>query len=287
MTHDQLVRVFPNGRTVHVPSDGRPLPGYELALADIERRGGSPSRVSLAYARDAGVIGADGASAAKPKRSLLARLFGIGEEDEDANEIAASRKPAAAGRGKAAEETKPVQMASLVPLPRVRPLAREPKPELGEMRMTAPSPAEIVRTRGPWPGRTVQAADPARPAERLVWQTGPQGRAIASSVGGRTVIEDGVPRPRPIELASVGETTTSLPSWPAGAREDRDPERAHAGLCGAAGADVRSSDPHRPDGLAAFGPNGGRPQSGTRARASARRSCRPRSASSRIPGCAA
>ena len=223
MTHDQLVRVFPNGRTVHVPSDGRPLPGYELALADIERRGGSPSRVSLAYARDAGVIGADGASAAKPKRSLLARLFGIGEEDEDANEIAASRKAAAAGRGKAAEETKPVQMASLVPLPRVRPLAREPKPELGEMRMTAPSPAEIVRTRGPWPGRTVQATDPARPAERLVWQTGPQGRAIASSVGGRTVIEDGVPRPRPIELASVGETMTSLPSWPAGAREDRIP----------------------------------------------------------------
>ena len=27
MTHDQLVRVFPNGRTVHVPSDGKPLRG--------------------------------------------------------------------------------------------------------------------------------------------------------------------------------------------------------------------------------------------------------------------
>jgi uncharacterized protein YcbK (DUF882 family) len=33
MTHDQLSKVFPDGRTVHVPSDGRPLPGYALALA--------------------------------------------------------------------------------------------------------------------------------------------------------------------------------------------------------------------------------------------------------------
>ena len=44
MTHDQLARVFPNGRTVHVPSDGQPLPGYALALADIEKRGIEPVR---------------------------------------------------------------------------------------------------------------------------------------------------------------------------------------------------------------------------------------------------
>ena len=40
MTHDQLVKVFPDGRTVHVPSDGVPLKGYQLARADIERRDG-------------------------------------------------------------------------------------------------------------------------------------------------------------------------------------------------------------------------------------------------------
>ena len=48
MTHDQLAKVFPDGRTVHVPSDGKPLPGYALALADVERRGNEPSSVSLA-----------------------------------------------------------------------------------------------------------------------------------------------------------------------------------------------------------------------------------------------
>src|SRR5215470_9280363 len=38
MTHDQLAKVFPDGRTVHIPSDGQPLRGYSLALADVERR---------------------------------------------------------------------------------------------------------------------------------------------------------------------------------------------------------------------------------------------------------
>src|SRR4051812_18272903 len=51
MSHDQLARVFPDGRTVHIPSDGKPLKNYALALADIERRGSSmPSQLSLAQA---------------------------------------------------------------------------------------------------------------------------------------------------------------------------------------------------------------------------------------------
>ena len=45
MTHDQLAKVFPDGRTaVHIPADGQPLRGYALALADVEQRGGQPSK---------------------------------------------------------------------------------------------------------------------------------------------------------------------------------------------------------------------------------------------------
>ena len=58
MTHDQLARVFPDGRTVHVPSDGTPLKGYELARAEIERRG------------------EDDGPATVSKPNLLTRLFG-------------------------------------------------------------------------------------------------------------------------------------------------------------------------------------------------------------------
>ncbi|MFC6050415.1 DUF882 domain-containing protein, partial [Methylobacterium hispanicum] len=35
MTHDQLARLFPDGRTVHLPSDGHPLARYEEARAAV------------------------------------------------------------------------------------------------------------------------------------------------------------------------------------------------------------------------------------------------------------
>src|SRR3954471_12670625 len=65
MTHDQLARVFPNGRTVPLPSDGNPLKGYELARADIERRGN----------------GEDASTKGKP--SFFAALFRGKSNDED------------------------------------------------------------------------------------------------------------------------------------------------------------------------------------------------------------
>ena len=48
MTHDQLARVFPNGKTLYVPSDGRPLPGYDSALAAYKSRKAFGTAVVLA-----------------------------------------------------------------------------------------------------------------------------------------------------------------------------------------------------------------------------------------------
>ncbi len=39
MTREQLSRVFPDGRTVQIPIDGKPMPGYALALADLRKSG--------------------------------------------------------------------------------------------------------------------------------------------------------------------------------------------------------------------------------------------------------
>jgi uncharacterized protein YcbK (DUF882 family) len=39
MTREQLVRVFPDQRTVYLPADNRPLAGYDQAMADIQKRG--------------------------------------------------------------------------------------------------------------------------------------------------------------------------------------------------------------------------------------------------------
>ena len=129
MTHDQLVRVFPDGRTVHVPSDGVPLKNYALALADVEARGNEPSGTSLAAARNNGV---ETASAGKPQRNLLAALFGSksGDADEAGDDPAAkpvytTASAAAPARAKTAIASltapKPVATESIVPLPAARP----------------------------------------------------------------------------------------------------------------------------------------------------------------------
>ena len=41
MSRDALTRLFPDGKTVFIPADGQPMPGYEEARAEIEARGGN------------------------------------------------------------------------------------------------------------------------------------------------------------------------------------------------------------------------------------------------------
>ena len=131
MRRDQLAKVFPDGRTVHVPSDGQPLSGYAQALADVERRGGEPSSVSLAAARDAGIVTASADT--KPKRSFVASLF---TPKPDADELSdEQQQPAATPKRTRAPvvlasaapvaanpvSVKPVAVERVVPLPSARP----------------------------------------------------------------------------------------------------------------------------------------------------------------------
>lgn len=36
MNRQQLAKVFPDGKTIHIPSDGKPMPGYQQALAELK-----------------------------------------------------------------------------------------------------------------------------------------------------------------------------------------------------------------------------------------------------------
>ena len=45
MSRQQLLALFPNGNTLHLPADGKPLPGYEKAVARRKASGGT----ALAY----------------------------------------------------------------------------------------------------------------------------------------------------------------------------------------------------------------------------------------------
>jgi uncharacterized protein YcbK (DUF882 family) len=107
MTHEQLVRVFPDGKTVQIPTDGKPLQGYALALAEIQQRGNNPSENSVDAARNSGVdVGTVVASEDHHSINPFAKLLGLrkGEEDDDADSYASA--PAAAPASAATTRTK-------------------------------------------------------------------------------------------------------------------------------------------------------------------------------------
>ncbi|CDZ53845.1 Hypothetical protein NGAL_HAMBI2427_53460 [Neorhizobium galegae bv. orientalis] len=120
MTRQELVQIFPNGNTIHLPADGKPLPGYEAAMVDYKRRVGSDS-IQIASTAGAGIRG-DG-SERKRQPNLLAFLFGGGGADEE-EDNAENTAPAVAKRGAPAakpaaddeEGEAPVAVASASPL---------------------------------------------------------------------------------------------------------------------------------------------------------------------------
>ena len=143
MTHDQLVRVFPNGRTVHIPSDGNPLPGYQLALADIEKRGQNADE--------------DGTVGKKPSNFLLALFKGKSADDDD-DADGTSVAPAA---GTTVASAAPAASAEPIPMPRSKPAAAfrlasadvrtAPAAQPAKQPEQKPqTPADIINARGFW-----------------------------------------------------------------------------------------------------------------------------------------
>jgi len=51
MSRQELARLFPDGRTIHLPADGRPLPGYEVALAE-RKKGIRSAPIEIAASED-------------------------------------------------------------------------------------------------------------------------------------------------------------------------------------------------------------------------------------------
>jgi len=125
MTRQELSRVFPDGRTVQIPTDGRPMAGYALAFADIKKHGGMPSANSLGVARAAGIdVGVDTLVAGNENHSNpFAKLLGLGVKDEDDDEdTVASAAPTPAPAANPVSAVAPQQVAAAVPIPPRRPI---------------------------------------------------------------------------------------------------------------------------------------------------------------------
>ncbi len=105
MSYDQLARLFPDGKTVHIPANGQPLSGYEEARAELAARGD----------------GFDYPTAGQVKsKGFFAWLFGGGDDDGDgdaAREGGVPRDSAPAprrGGGVQVASTDPVPVGSVV-----------------------------------------------------------------------------------------------------------------------------------------------------------------------------
>ena len=130
MTREQLVKVFPDGRTVHLPSNGGPLKGYELARADIEKRDGDDKAMT------------------KNSPSLWTALFkgkSNDEEDEGSSAPAVSEKTAG-------DKAAPVGVMAAAKPTEAVPMPRS-KPSAAATLQLASADAQIVQ-----PAKTRQAA---------------------------------------------------------------------------------------------------------------------------------
>ncbi|WP_448029805.1 DUF882 domain-containing protein [Bradyrhizobium liaoningense] len=222
MTHDQLARVFPDGKTVHLPTDGVPLKNYELAKAEIERRGSGD---------DAG---------SKPNffaalfRSKPAPAAASSDEDDEGAPAKAAKPSAPTVVAAAARPAEPVptprakpqiaatlQLASadaqVVAPPKPKPAPVADKPATGKsVEGKLETPADIINARGFWDDvpAAPQQATPAQVAalkarQALAAATEPQATASVSNAALQALAY--APAASPVDRANVVAASAPIP----------------------------------------------------------------------------
>ncbi|RWN98983.1 DUF882 domain-containing protein [Mesorhizobium sp.] len=224
ISRQELARVFPNGKTLHVPSDGKPLPGYSQALASYKaRKGAGAPAIEMASA----------GGGAKRSGGLLAAFFGGGEDEaDDSADVAvaptpkstvkpvsvklANAKPAPAARNSklpgiaivSPEDAKRAEIPQIADAP-----APEPEEDTPET-IIAALPARSV----PLPDFAPRPkADVAQPAENV-----PFGVADATATTEQAVTTAQAPASAPFgmaqpsvvaDAAQVAANNIPLPTW--------------------------------------------------------------------------
>ncbi|WP_246028640.1 DUF882 domain-containing protein [Maritalea mobilis] len=200
MTTAQLKRIFPNGKTMHVPSNGVLLSknGYAAAKAEWSKCRQLPCGGSTRYAS------ASSSDDGKKGTTLMDMLFG--GDDDDQNEVAD------VPRQNTVKATPIIRVAALSGLPPSRPAPA------GESQLPAAAVANALPAVAP-PTKPVQlaaltnapavpAAD-AAPASRFnVAESGPE--AITPPTGRPLIAEPGRDPLAPLKVASLGNTATDV-----------------------------------------------------------------------------
>ena len=240
MRRDELVAIFPNGKTLHVPKDGKPLPGYKQALASYNKRRKSGGGVIVASAEP---------SKPEKKKSggFLAAFFGGGRDDgEDRVQAATARvktvpAPAAVERRPATPETiiaalpaRDVPLPLFAPRPEIdagvadaanidAPLETEPSGDAVRLALAAPEPTPrpsesleariaadeeapaIVQSAGPDDGKGDRVVEVPPPERRP--RLGGETVVVAALSDGGSVLDVGTARFGMTTLGDSGDVT--------------------------------------------------------------------------------
>jgi uncharacterized protein YcbK (DUF882 family) len=197
VTREYLARLFPDGKTVHIPEDGRPMPGFQLALAEIQARGSEVVPTAAFAARgDAEEGGSEKAGDGSRMKRLFASIFSkkSGSEDADGKIAAPRAQPVAitASNTKPTPETnaRPVVTASLSPtLP--------------------PSGPQLQWTKGPDPVAATTGSLPPLPRARPM-EAGSNAALASLPLGGRKVASADVTASLPLAITGGEKPSSAL-----------------------------------------------------------------------------
>lgn len=202
MSYDELARLFPDGKTVHLPTNNQPLARYEEARAEIEARG-------------------DGAYVAAPRRTFggfFAMLFGGGASggEEDDVEVTA---PAPSTRK---------QWASLAPRSARGASGGEAEEEGGASGRAGANryrKQELARAEADLPrGETTLSAPGAEPPEQEASPAATLGAQAGAQAGARAGARAPLPPQRPASLAAFTDKEMAYDRSAALAAVDRSRE---------------------------------------------------------------
>lgn len=224
MNRRQLVNLFPDERTVHIPADGKPLAGFDQARREVLAAGGTVM----------GETGQQVAEAPTRRRSLWRALFGIPEESDQ--DMADNDALPAPGRQPVAPAQAPSPPAAVAQAPqRAAPSLPEAPPPPPPRTASAPAQDDAAPA-----GNLAVAEAPPLPAPRprdlgpsMVWQQGPEALVSADEAEGRIVsteFADGtaaadtsglpasvasldappIPPRRPVSFDSIGTIVTAF-----------------------------------------------------------------------------
>jgi len=244
MSRAELTRIFPKGGTLHLPPDGKPLPGYNQALAAYKARKSKGQATAIAS------VSSRGGGDDNRGGGLLAGLFGGADEEEDNVEATApvarkttvvratpTRDTKSPGALIAALAPRKTPLPQFAPRPQgIIPLAQPQETVVAAAPAEDPAPSPLgVPLPEPKPERVLLAsADPSRLAPRrsateieatlnaAMGRSAPQQASVeelatpeteaASRVALRIPLPSAAPRPQLQEPAPITVASLVTPS---------------------------------------------------------------------------